>query len=79
MFVGGYSTDDLTDRQHHYFQRIFTTPTNNKVDAMCFVQYCVSKNFSWNQFSNYDGDCDYLFRMNEEKLNKYGIDLEEVY
>lgn len=81
MFIGGYDTDDLTDRQYHYLQKMLSVLPNGHVNCeiLSFVGHCVHKNFAFREFSNYEDDCDYLFNMKKEKLDKYGIVLEKVY
>ena len=74
----GYDTDDLTQRQYHYFCKLIGDAKGSKIDAICFLKYCVAKNFNYGQFSNYDGDCDWLL-VHPEKAERAGINLEDVY
>ena len=80
MIFGGYDTDDLTDRQNHIFRKMYNNPVSkNYLLALNFLSYSVSKNFRCKEFNNYKNDCDYLLRIKKETLNKYGIDLKELY
>lgn len=80
-FYFGYDTDDLTQRQYHYFC-ILNKECKNKgtvnMFALHFLQYCVKMNMNRNQFNNYSGDCEYLF-MYADKAEEAGINLREVY
>ena len=75
----GYDTDDLTDRQNHYFH-VLNKGCSHGINAfaLSFLSHCVKKNFSLNQFDNYDGDCDYLI-THAESSTKLGVNLEEIY
>lgn len=80
MILGGYDTDDLTDRQNHVFHKLYNNPVEkNNLLALNFLSYSVSKNFRCREFDNYEDDCDYLLSVKKETLNKYGIDLKELY
>ena len=76
--IGSYDTDDLTQRQYHYFCKLSGNKIGGTVDSICFLRYCVSKNFNYNQFDNYDGDCDWLL-VHQEKAEKAGINIDEIY
>lgn len=71
--IYGYDTDDLTDRQYHYFCKL-----KNTLFASGFLKYCVQMNYRKKQFDNYEDDCIYLF-MHREQIEKLGINLDEVY
>lgn len=80
MIFGGYDTDDLTDRQNYVFHKLYNNPAaKNNLLALEFLSYCVSKNFRYGEFDNYEGDCNYLFGEKQETLDKYGIDLNDIY
>ena len=80
MIVGGYDTDDLTDRQNLVFRKLYNNSVaNNNLLALNFLSYSVRKNFQYREFYNYEDDCDYLLRIQKETLIKYGIDLKELY
>lgn len=80
MIVGGYDTDDLTDRQNLVFRKLYNNPiANNNLLALNFLSYSVRKNFQCRECYNYEDDCDYLLRIQKETLIKYGIDLKELY
>ena len=81
MIVGGYDTDDLTDRQNHVFRKLYNNPVaNNNLLALNFLSYSVRKNFRCREFYNYEDDCDYLLEIKKKEiLDKYGIDLKELY
>ena len=78
--IGSYDTDDLTQRQYHYFRKLNKDTTKGAINmfAYGFLRSCVKQNFSRNEFDNYDGDCDYLFWHRESSI-KLGINLDEVY
>lgn len=46
--------------------------------AYSFLKHCVQKNFSLNQFDNYEGDCNYLIR-HRESSEKLGVIIEDIY
>lgn len=71
--IYGYDTDDLTDRQYHYFCKF-----KNTLFASSFLKYCVQMNRRKGKFENYEDDCNYLF-MHREQAEKLGINLDEVY
>lgn len=76
----GYDTDDLTDRQNHYFN-ILNKHVKGKgitMFALSFLKHCVQQNHSYGQFDNYEGDCDYLIR-HRENSEKLGIVIEDIY
>ena len=76
MIIGGYDTDDLTDRQHYYFNKLKRTT----LIARNFLEHCVRKNFRLQKFDNYDGDCDFLLSYDKEMLLiKFGIDVNTLY
>lgn len=77
-FYGSYDTDDLTQRQYHYFCKLSGNKRGGTVYAINFLKSCVHQNYSLNQFENYDGDCNYLIR-HPEQAKKAGINLDEVY
>lgn len=80
MIVGGYDTDDLTDRQNHMFRKLYNNPVaNNNLLALNFLSYSVRKNFQYGEFDNYKDDCDYLLKIEKETLYKYGINLDVLY
>lgn len=80
MIVGGYDTDDLTDRQNHVFRKLYNNPVaNNNLLALNFLSCSVRKNFQYGEFDNYKDDCDYLLRIEKETLDKYGINLDVLY
>ena len=58
----GYDTDDLTDRQNHYFNILNKQAKGGGITmfALSFLKHCVRQNYSSSQFDNYEGDCDYL-------------------
>lgn len=58
----GYDTDDLTNRQNHYFQFLSRNAKGNEINmfAYSFLRHCVQKNHSLGLFDNYEGDCDWL-------------------
>lgn len=72
--IGSYDTDDLTQRQYHYFCKL----GKNTVLAYSFLKSCVTRNHRLGVFDNYNGDCDFLFR-HREAVEKVGINLDEVY
>ena len=77
LIVGGYNTDDLTDRQNHVFRKLYNNPVaNNNPLALNFLSYSVRKNFQCREFYNYEDDCDYLLKIEKETLIKYRIDLK---
>ena len=77
-FYGSYDTDDLTQRQYHYFCKLQNCPLGNTASAFIFLRYCVNRNYSRGQCNNYDGDCDWLF-SHTEVAKRAGIDLDEIY
>ena len=80
MIVGGYDTDDLTDRQNHVFRKLYNNPVaKNNLLALNFLSYSVGKNFRYREFYNYENDCDYLLGIKRKILDKYGIDLNTLY
>lgn len=80
MIIGGYDTDDLTDRQNHIFHKLYNNSlVKNNLLALNFLSYSVRKNFRCREFDNYEDDCDYLLNVKKETLNKYGIDLKSLY
>lgn len=80
MIVGGYDTDDLTDRQNYIFHKLYNNPiAKNNLLALNFLSHSISKNFLYKEFNNYENDCDYLLGIKEEILDKYGIDLDTLY
>ena len=76
MVVGGYDTDDLTDRQNHYFWKLGRGQTGASLD---FLEHCVKKNINLGCYDNYPGDCDRLLKMKPETLARFGIDPEKIY
>lgn len=76
MIISGYDTDDLTDRQNHYFYKLKrTTPI-----ALSFLKACVNKNFRLQRWDNYEGDCDWLLHADRDMLHKkFGIDVDKLY
>lgn len=80
LIVGGYDTNDLTDRQNYVFRKLYNNPVaNNNLLALNFLSYSVRKNFGCREFYNYEDDCDYLLKIEEDALSKYGIDLKELH
>lgn len=80
MIIAGYDTDDLTDRQNHIFCKLYNNSlAENNLLALNFLSYSVRKNFRYRKFENYEDDCDYLLKIKEEILVKYGIDLKSLY
>ena len=77
-FIGSYDTDDLTQRQYHYFCKLSGKKVGGTVDSICFLKYCIAKNFNYGLFNNYEGDCDWLL-VHPEKAAIAGIDLESIY
>lgn len=77
-FYGGYDTDDLTQRQYHYFCKLSGDKRGGTVDAISFLKYCVARNYSRRQCDNYDEDCVWLF-SHPQAAERAGIDLNEVY
>ena len=75
MIIGGYDTDDLTNRQYHYFNKL----KRKTLIAHNFLEHCVRKNFRLQKFDNYDGDCDYLLNAEPELLAKFDIDVNHLY
>ena len=76
MIIGGYDTDDLTDRQHYYFNKL----GRKTLIARMFLEHSVRKNFRLQKFDNYDGDCDFLLSEDKEMLlAKFGIDTTKIY
>ena len=76
MVYAGYDTDDLTQRQYHYFCKLYQ---NANILALNFLRNCVSQNYSLGKFDNYSMDCDYLFNIDARILNMCGIDLNTIY
>ena len=76
----GYDTDDLTDRQNHYFHILNNHVTGEGINmfAYGFLRYCVKQNYNLDLFDNYEGDCDYLIR-HRERSEKLGIVIEDIY
>lgn len=71
MIVGGYDTDDLTDRQNHVFRKLYNNPaTKNNLLALNFLSYSVCKNFRYREFYNYEDDCDYLLRIEKRNIKQ---------
>lgn len=80
MIIGGYDTNDLTDRQNHIFHKLYNNSlAENNLLALNFLSYSVRKNFRYRKIDNYEDDCDYLLNVKIETLNKYGIDLKSLY
>lgn len=80
MFYAGYDTDDLTDRQNYIFHKLNHNSSNGiTMLALNFLRHCIRKNFSLKQFNDYDGDCDYLFDVKQEILDRCGINLNTLY
>lgn len=75
MIIGGYDTDDLTDRQNHYFHKLGRT----SMTAYNFIAHCVKQNISLGMYDNYPGDCDWLLNQKPELLAKFGIDPAKIY
>lgn len=70
MIVGGYDTDDLTDRQNLVFRKLYNNSVaNNNLLALNFLSYSVRKNFQYGEFYNYEDDCDYLLRI-QKNINQ---------
>ena len=76
----GYDTDDLTDRQNHYFHILNNHVKGEGINmfAYSFLSYCVQQNHSLDLFDNYEGDCDYLIRYRENS-EELGIVIEDIY
>lgn len=76
----GYDTDDLTDRQNHYFHILNKNSTGEGINmfAHSFLKHCVQKNFRLRRCDNYDGDCDYLIQ-HRESSEKLGVVIEDIY
>lgn len=76
----GYDTDDLTDRQNHYFHILNKNSTGEAINmfAFSFLKHCVQKNFRLRCCDNYDGDCDYLIQ-HRESSEKLGVVIEDIY
>ena len=72
----GYDTDDLTQRQYHYFCKI--RDKGLKTQAIIFMKYCIMKNMGLNLFENYPDDCEWLLTHNKVCIEA-GINLEEIY
>ena len=79
MLIWGYDTDDLTDRQNYVFHKLYEGSRNNLILPKMFLVSCVSKNISYREFTNYDGDCDYLLKLEPETLKEFGIDMKTLY
>ena len=80
MLMGGYDTDDLTDRQNFVFHKLRRKGDGTTLVAMSFLKSSVEKNFRLQKFDNYDGDCSFLDRFTEAELKeKYGIDKSTLY
>lgn len=80
MIIGGYDTDDLTDRQNHIFRKLYNNSlAKNNLLALNFLSYSIRKNYRCREFDNYEDDCDYLLNIKIETLDKYGIDLKSLY
>ena len=78
-FYSGYDTDDLTQRQYHYFMKLNRNEHNGTTGiAFCFLRHCVQQNHCLGQFDNYDGDCDFLERRRNE-VARFGINVDELY
>lgn len=77
-FYSGYDTDDLTQRQYHYFCKLTNNRKEIGVYAINFLKNCVAQNYSLSKFDNYEGDCNYLIR-HPEMAKKAGIVLSEIY
>lgn len=77
--ISGLDTDDLTNRQYHYFCKLNKDATSGYTCfAISFLKYCIQMNFRKEQFDNYDDDCIYLF-MHRAESEKLGVNLDEVY
>lgn len=76
----GYDTDDLTDRQNHYFHILNNHVTGEGINmfAYGFLRYCVKQNHNLDLFDNYEGDCDYLIQY-KESSEELGIVIEDIY
>lgn len=79
-FYYGYDTDDLTQRQYHYFCKLNkgNKPGVVRMISLNFLEASVRKNRAEGKFDNYDGDCDWLFE-HAQRCEELGIDLTEVY
>lgn len=75
MFIGGYDTDDLTNRQYHYVCKLGKTTAI----AMSFMKYCIKMNIILGTCENYPGDCDWLLSQNPVLLAHFGIDVNNIY
>ena len=77
-FYGGYDTDDLTQRQYHYFCKLSGDTRGGTVDAISFLKHCVTQNYRRKQCDNYDEDCNWLFN-HPQAAERAGINLKEIY
>ena len=75
----GYDTDDLTQRQYHYFMKLNRNEHNGiTMLAYNFLRSCVQQNHCLGQFDNYEDDCEYLVRRRDE-VARFGINVDEIY
>lgn len=76
MYVNGYDTDDLTQRQYYYYVKL---RKKSPVSALVFLKQCVRNNISLGMYENYYGDCDGLKRISLDILEKCSINLQKLY
>ena len=79
-FYYGYDTDDLTQRQYHYFCKLNkgNKPGVVRMVALNFLEYSVRKNHVQGEFDNYNGDCEWLFNHTKQ-CEEADIELDKVY
>lgn len=76
----GYDTDDLTQRQYHYFCILKKSDVSAGITMLAynFLRSCVQQNHCLGLFDNYEDDCEYLVRRRDE-VARFGINVDEIY
>ena len=82
MIYHGYDTDELTNRQNYVFRKLLELEkagVKGVGSPLRFIIFSIRLNYSCGCWNNYDGDCEYLEKLNQETLKKYGLDLDTLY